>query len=94
MFDKIGDAAERLATNVSRRNFLGWAGKSALALAGAVAGLLALPGNAQAADVCCAYSPPMGTRCVYYKPRRGACACGGSFINCKRAAAGCVAMIC
>jgi hypothetical protein len=41
MFDKIGDAAERLATNVSRRNFLGWAGKSALALAGAVAGLLA-----------------------------------------------------
>jgi len=96
MFDKISDAAERLASNVSRRDFFGWAGKSALALAGAVTGLLALPGDAQAGDVCCLYSSGLpGTWCVYYKPRHGACACGGSFISCKRAAAtGCVAMIC
>ena len=39
MFEKIGNLAEDVAANVgvSRRNFLGWAGRGALALAGVLA---------------------------------------------------------
>jgi hypothetical protein len=51
MIDKIGNLAERLATNVSqsRRGFLARLGQAALGAAGALGGLLALPGAAQAA---------------------------------------------
>jgi hypothetical protein len=51
MFEKIGRAAERAAGSVSasRRNFLGWLGRGALAAAGLVGGLLLLPRDAQAA---------------------------------------------
>ncbi len=48
MFDKLSDAAEKLATNVSRRAFLGGLGKGALAMAGALAGMLASPAFADA----------------------------------------------
>jgi hypothetical protein len=50
MIEKIGNLAERLATNVSesRRGFLVRAGQAALGVAGALGGLLALPGAAQA----------------------------------------------
>ena len=48
MFDKLSQAAEQLATNVSRRQFLGRFGGGALALATAVGGLLALPDVAEA----------------------------------------------
>jgi hypothetical protein len=50
MFEKIGDLAERLASNVgtSRRGFLARVGQAALGAAGALGGLLALPGAAQA----------------------------------------------
>jgi hypothetical protein len=44
MFERIGQAAETLAVNVSRRSVLHWAGKRALALAG----LLAVRGGASA----------------------------------------------
>jgi hypothetical protein len=61
MLEKIGNLAENLATNVgvSRRGFLGWAGRGALA----VAGVLAVGGIAQAAKgglLCCG---PSGRRC-------------------------------
>jgi hypothetical protein len=48
MFEKIGIAAEKLATNVSesRRGFLVGLGKAALGVTGVVAGLLALPTQA------------------------------------------------
>jgi hypothetical protein len=48
MFERIGEAAEKVATGVSRRQFLGQWGKSALALAVAIGGLVAVPGVAQA----------------------------------------------
>jgi hypothetical protein len=50
VFEKISRAAEKLATNVgaSRRGFLARLGQAALGVAGVFAGLLALPGEAQA----------------------------------------------
>ena len=55
MFDKLSQIAERTATNVSRRQFLGRLGSGAMAAAAAVAGLLALSDVAKAA--------PSGTLC-------------------------------
>jgi hypothetical protein len=51
MFEKISNAAEKLASNVSesRRGFLVRVGQAALGVAGVVGGLLALPTEAQAA---------------------------------------------
>jgi hypothetical protein len=59
MFEKISDAAEKLASKVSRRDFFGslgrWAGTAALG----VAGLLALGGEAEAQNrgrtICCVF---------------------------------------
>jgi hypothetical protein len=50
MFEKLGRAAERMATSVgeSRRGFLGRLGRGALAAAGALGGLLLMPKEAQA----------------------------------------------
>jgi hypothetical protein len=52
MFENIGNAAERLATNVSesRRGFLGRLGKAALGVAGVLG----------ASTFCHAYPPPRG----------------------------------
>ena len=70
MFEKVSQAAERLATGVSRRGFLDRLGKGALALAGVLGGVLAWSGPAQATPGawvrCCARqktacgSPPGG----------------------------------
>jgi hypothetical protein len=54
MFDKFSHVAAKLATNVSRRAFLGRLGKGALGVAAAVGGLIAFPTRAQAG---CYYSP-------------------------------------
>ena len=58
MFDKVSEAAERLAVHVSRRDFFGWAGKSALAVVGVVGGILAFPADARAGNAknCCIYA--------------------------------------
>jgi hypothetical protein len=48
MFDRVSQAAEKLATNVSRRAFLGRLGQAALAVAGVMGATLAFPGLAQA----------------------------------------------
>src|SRR6266478_7694129 len=53
MFDKISKAAERVATNVSRRIFLGRLGQGALAAAGVVAGMVAFGAEARAAPGLC-----------------------------------------
>src|SRR5262245_12818797 len=43
MLDKVNELAEQAATNVSRRELLGRFGRSALAVAAAAGGILALP---------------------------------------------------
>jgi hypothetical protein len=48
MFDKVSQAAEKLATNVSRRAFLGRLGQGALTTAGVVGAMLAFGGEARA----------------------------------------------
>jgi hypothetical protein len=53
MFDKVSQAAEKLATHVSRRAFLGRLGQGALATAGVLGGLLAFGGKAQAYILWC-----------------------------------------
>jgi hypothetical protein len=58
MFEKIGQAAERMAAEVSRRDVLGQFGKGALAVASLLAGLFAFPTSAEAA--------PARYRCCYY----------------------------
>jgi hypothetical protein len=64
MFEKIGRAAERMAGNVSasRRNFLGWLGRGALAAAGVVGGLLLLPRGARPSGYNC-NAPCCGCLC-------------------------------
>jgi hypothetical protein len=74
MFEKIGNAAERLATNVSesRRGFLARVGQTALGVTGVVAGLLALPSEAKAAqfDLCEITVGGMTGNCVCNNPCR------------------------
>ncbi len=48
MFDKVSQAAEKVATNVSRRAFLGRLGQGALATVGVLGGMHLLAGRAQA----------------------------------------------
>jgi hypothetical protein len=73
MFDNIGRVSERVATSVSRRQFLGRVGRWAAVTATALAGVLTTEGVAQAAGgrLCCTYqgapqNPPYicGTACV------------------------------
>jgi hypothetical protein len=49
MFDKVSQAAETVAINVSRRAFLGRLGQGALVTAGVLGGIHLLAGKAQAA---------------------------------------------
>ncbi len=64
MFDKISDAAEKLASNVSRRHILGSIGRWAGATALAMAGVLGTAGTAQAGNVmCCFYHVPGNIFC-------------------------------
>jgi hypothetical protein len=78
MFEKIGIAAEKLATNVSesRRGFLVGLGKAALGVTGVVAGLLALPSEAQATHSGYCQVIFHGGICVW--ATNGVCTCPGS----------------
>jgi hypothetical protein len=76
MFEKFGDAAERMAQSASRRAFLGRLGRGAMGVSMALGGLLASASWAQAdrpcphgshrsrcrdgSVLCC----PSGTRCI------------------------------
>ncbi len=53
MFDRVGSFAERVATNVSRRAFLGQLGQGALGLAAVIGGVLAFPAVARADNNSC-----------------------------------------
>jgi hypothetical protein len=72
MFERISQAAETFALRISRRDFFGWAGKSALALAG----VLAVQGGATAQWGGGCTSCKNGERCCggYCMKRNGGCA--------------------
>ena len=67
MFEKLMKAAERTATGVSRRGFLGRVGQGALVAAGAVGGLLLTAGDVRAGPTtCCQGKPcPAGHICCF-----------------------------
>jgi hypothetical protein len=67
MFERVGILAEKLATNVSRRDFFSWASKGALALAG----MMAFEEIARAGQQCPSVTVQLGTPCpvgYYYCP--------------------------
>jgi hypothetical protein len=53
MFEKLSEIAERSATSVSRRQFLGRVGRGALVAAGFMGGFLAFGAEAQAGKRVC-----------------------------------------
>jgi len=55
MFEKTSRLAQELATNVSRRSFLGWVGRWAGATALGLASVLTTAGSARADSVTCCY---------------------------------------
>jgi hypothetical protein len=79
MFDRVGSLAERVATNVSRRAFLGRLGQGALVLAGAMGAMLASPGLVQAKGCvggpcpCCCFVCSDGTRYRLNPNPQGTC---------------------
>jgi hypothetical protein len=79
MFDRVSEAAEKLANNVSRRAFMGGLGKGALALAGAMGAMLAFPALVRAGGYC-----PCGNGyyfcCLYANGTTG----GGSQCKCNK----------
>jgi len=87
MFEKFKQMAEQTATNVSRRQFLGRVGRSALIAAGAVAGFLAFGSEAEAGRRVCGPDSvwncagrPVGAPCgTPSRPRR----CVGSPCKCR-----------
>jgi hypothetical protein len=95
MFDKVSQAAEKLATNVSRRAFLGRLGQGALATAGVVASMLAFDAVARAEPGLCPRKQtfcgsitgswmccPNGWSCTSCLSRPKCCANGGTGCNC------------
>jgi hypothetical protein len=90
MFDRVGILAERVASDVSRRAFFGRLGQGALGLAAVIAGVLALPSQALAADQCCVQISvqPSVIPCLFYKVG-GRCNCFNP-TSCSNVPAGCV----
>jgi hypothetical protein len=82
MFDRVGGLAERVATDVSRRAFLGRLGQGALGLAAVIGGVLALPSQARAGggDWWCLVTHAPLPGCGTYKAINGTCPCGGILI--------------
>ncbi len=80
MFDRVSEAAEKLATNVSRRAFLGRMGQGALGLAAVIGGMLAIPSQARAGGGWCVIPHPPLQGCNIYKAINGACPCGGTLV--------------
>ena len=74
MFAKLSQTAEQLATNVSRRQFLGRFGRGAITLAAVVGGFLAFPGESSAGRRRC---PPGTCLCPFGPPYRCASRCCG-----------------
>jgi hypothetical protein len=79
MFDKVSLSAEKLATNVSRRAFLGLLGQGALATAGVVGAMLAFGGEAKAITIGGQLPHPCPEnyfRCYPGTPRQHCCKLG------------------
>jgi hypothetical protein len=74
MFEKLSQMAERAATSVSRRQFLGRMGRSAMTLAAAAGGVLLAPTVSQAARHCGGQICPPGynycCRIYVHEPRK------------------------
>ena len=91
MFDRVGSLAESVATDVSRRAFLGRLGRGASGLAAVIGGVFARPSQARADGGWCVISFVGGTPhpgCLSYKAIKGTCPCGGILVpnkpsNCK-----------
>jgi hypothetical protein len=93
MFDRVSQAAEKLATNVSRRAFMGGLGKGALALAGAMGAMLAFPGLVQAGGGACC-PPGYGWVCEYAGGiTTSKCPCNKTYKGMPLIGAGCVGPI-
>ena len=80
MFERVGSLAERVATEVSRRAFLGRLGQCALLFSGATGAMLASPGVSQAKGCvgpggcpCCCYACSDGTRYALGPNPQGTC---------------------
>jgi hypothetical protein len=82
MFDKIGQAAEKVAVNVSRRAFLGRFGRGAALFAGAVTGVLMTATKARAGNTMCCFTNLYSSPCYVYKAVKGTCPCGGVLSPC------------
>jgi hypothetical protein len=80
MFDRVSEAAEKLATNVSRRAFLGRLGQGALGLAAVIGGVLALPSQVRADGAAWCYTATPRGGCYVYKAINGTCPCGGGLV--------------
>jgi hypothetical protein len=86
MFERFSEAAERLAAHVSRRDFFGCVGKSALALAGVLGGMVAFPTDTKAGgngNLCCVYGI-LGPITSCKKAKQGSCSNGGVLVVCKQ----------
>jgi hypothetical protein len=84
MFERVSQAAEKLATSVSRREFMGGLGKGALALAGAMGAMLAFPGLVQARDcVCGSFQGPPAYVCCQYNGGNGVIVYGKPTAQCQ-----------
>ena len=81
MFEKLSQAAEQLATRVSRRQFLGRLGQRALVLAGVLGAVLASPGEADA-RLTGAGCPPGTHRVPCPNHRRPLCCPRGTKCSC------------
>src|SRR5262245_18160963 len=86
MIEKVSQLVEQVATGASRRQFLGWLGGGALALAAAVGGVLLLRPVAQAGRRVCWLSSqviacrglPLGAACLAGNGRPRRCVSDGN----------------
>ncbi len=83
MFEQTSRLAEKVATSVSRRRFLGslgrWAAAAAVGLAGLLTGTAAGGSNGEKKGVCCTYQPIIDTPIICCAPEATTCppTCGG-----------------
>jgi hypothetical protein len=84
MFDKVSQAAEKLATGMSRRGFLGSVGRWAGAVALGLAGVLTTAGSTRAGTVwtCCHYINIAGYQCAATRCLHGVVACPPAYGGC------------
>jgi hypothetical protein len=70
MFNRVAQLAERVATGMSRRQFVSWMGRGGLALAAVVVGVGASSRSKCVLNGGCCSGPYPYARMVYYSRRR------------------------